>query len=1098
INIRVTPESNFDIELVDGTATTIASSANTGTTAETIQYTVPSTGRYFLHIYTADDAAAGHYTVDVTLQGQNDAGSGRDAGNTMASAMSISPGAYEGYLDVNDWEDWYSFSASSGQGIRISLKVLGEKSDFDVHLYNPSGELVHRAMYYGDDTLEYPADATGTWKFKIDIWPGWDESKWPDNYFLYGSGPYSFELQVGVSVQNPPGPIPQPDITPIAQTFIVEDDPDSSTDEFGYLAAVPAANYIEGGKRYVSPIVYQGVDELTHWFGTVDDTTQYLLDDWNDYLSRHGMTAEEYHIGSDPVAVAADIATTKWTTSNTAVLAVDGSTFEDTYNTVIDQDATLNVQTDVTRVPAGSDKLKDVGGKAALPMFIGPKWAVMTLRAGPISPALGIITPRYEVGTEEDWPHPYDGPGDNTNIYFPISIPGMWFPYAASSSGDWTLEVTKYSGDRYKIPVDTTDCSIEVSVTTEQPSYLEVFLVDPKGNIRRPDVPHWGDPTYENIEPIHYWNGDHHRGFEDWRYWEPEYTTEHTVSLEYPMTGKWTVIVAPHYPFKEEKSSDSIPYHITANIREHNPDRINAQMSAANAAVIASLNHAPLLYVTQDEVPAATSEALSTLGASNLIFVNLDGVSSASVSATEEYTTMQEVINAIKESQHSENYITVISAGTLNGDFAPSGMIAAYHGSPVLNFGEIPEAYSLNDIAYVYQTYAGGWYHGIRAQGYAHKMSKPFDWVEFLQDALQGNIPDPGFDQHNRWYGGAVDIIREWVDSYGLDLEGKEAYMFVGDRETDIRHTICRIMTGNNSFTGMMMFDTPAMQTAHISRTVLYPAIIYANPGRDVTTSQLMNFPDGRTWTTNDGKSTAVRSSQKIKESYSSHGRFFEGHCIWDGYLKRYNDGVSVGYYSGHGTGGSGISYQYHIISEQFPYVEPRYEHLKDFEWWDAWRGYMYDDAQTKDPRWGGFTWYNAAEPNLYDLVHFKWVDQAFENLHSSIELWMSCTTGSHFGPNIYLEHGAIFWYGNAATGLCPQADLLDDAWMEDMMVHGKSIGDAFSDYMWLHQRDYTTRDPTAMYGSSSMTVTNMQVFFGDPTLVAYSPDWTEPTPITP
>ncbi|MDD5778554.1 MAG: PPC domain-containing protein, partial [Candidatus Thermoplasmatota archaeon] len=261
INIRVTPESNFDIELVDGTATTIASSANTGTTAETIQYTVPehpdptktNTGRYFLHIYTADDAAAGHYTIDVTLQGQNDAGSGRDAGNTMDSAMSISPGAYEGYLDVNDWEDWYSFSASSGQGIKIELSVIGEKSDFDVHLYNPSGELVHRAMYYGDDTLEYPADATGTWKFKIDIWPGWDESKWPDNYFLYGSGPYSFELQVGVSVQNPPSPIPQPDVTPIAQTFIVEDDPDSSTDEFGYLAAVPAANYIEGGKRYVSP-----------------------------------------------------------------------------------------------------------------------------------------------------------------------------------------------------------------------------------------------------------------------------------------------------------------------------------------------------------------------------------------------------------------------------------------------------------------------------------------------------------------------------------------------------------------------------------------------------------------------------------------------------------------------------------------------------------------------------------------------------------------------------------------------------------------------------------------------------------------------------
>jgi len=63
----------------------------------------------------------------------------------------------------------------------------------------------------------------------------------------------------------------------------------------------------------------------------------------------------------------------------------------------------------------------------------------------------------------------------------------------------------------------------------------------------------------------------------------------------------------------------------------------------------------------------------------------------------------------------------------------------------------------------------------------------------------------------------------------------------------------------------------------------------------------------------------------------------------------------------------------------------------------------------------------NAKEPNLYDLIHYKWVDQAFQNLHSEIEIWMSCTTGQHFGPNIYLEHGSALWYGNAGTGLCPQ-----------------------------------------------------------------------------
>ena len=91
-------------------------------------------------------------------------------------------------------------------------------------------------------------------------------------------------------------------------------------------------------------------------------------------------------------------------------------------------------------------------------------------------------------------------------------------------NGDWTAEITLYSCDRYKIPISNTDSSIKVTVTTDNPSYLKVFLVDPYGAIRRPSVPSWnGGP----INPIHVWNGDHHHGFEDWRRWEPTFRSEY-------------------------------------------------------------------------------------------------------------------------------------------------------------------------------------------------------------------------------------------------------------------------------------------------------------------------------------------------------------------------------------------------------------------------------------------------------------------------------------------------------------------------------------------------------------------------------------------
>jgi hypothetical protein len=152
---------------------------------------------------------------------------------------------------------------------------------------------------------------------------------------------------------------------------------------------------------------------------------------------------------------------------------------------------------------------QEFAGENALQMFIGKQWGAMTVYAhGSDAKAVGIITPRYESGTSEDWPHPYDARGDNTNIYFPIATPGFYWA-TIPDQGDFTLEVTKYKGDRYKIPITSTDTSIKVTVTTDSPSYLKVFLVDPYGSVRRPMVPHWnGGP----INPIHVWNAGHWPG----------------------------------------------------------------------------------------------------------------------------------------------------------------------------------------------------------------------------------------------------------------------------------------------------------------------------------------------------------------------------------------------------------------------------------------------------------------------------------------------------------------------------------------------------------------------------------------------------------
>jgi hypothetical protein len=247
-----------------------------------------------------------------------------------------------------------------------------------------------------------------------------------------------------------------------------------------------------------------------------------------------------------------------------------------------------------------------------------------------------------------------------------------------------------------------------------------------------------------------------------------------------------------------------------------------------------------------------------------------------------------------------------------------------------------------------------------------------------------------------------------------------------------------------------------------------------------------MNYPDGESWTYNNGESGITYSSRTMKKALSSHLRTFEGHCLWDAHLQRINDGSSVFYYTGHGTGGSGVSAQYYQ-TEHCNYPEQI--------WWDAWRGYSWFDSW-RLVRNHGRSWYNPEPPSLYDIIQYDHVDRLLENLKSCTVFYQSCSTADGYGPMVYLDHGAVLWYGNAGSGLCPEADLMDDEFFISAMIQGENIGQAYSQEVWLHYRDFTTLDPISLYGQSTEQITTLQCIYGDPTLIIFSPEWNMPAPL--
>jgi len=1105
IVFTVTPPSGFDINISLWTAASlmVTSSNNSGSTPETITYTATYSGKWYVWLKYVSGTGTGRYTFSVVLNGQNDANSGTDAPNTRTAALLLTPGTYFGFVDMNDPYDWYKFQVTVGQGIHLKLKMkdIAYLTDFDLQLYNPSGKLVYEGNQYYDDDFNYPADVTGQWSARVDIFPGWVDVPTPTewSYYSYGSGAYNLTLAIETSAPAPPGPIPQPQITPMAKTFKITNDPTSTKDDFGYLAAIPACNYLDGtGKRYLAPIIYTGDSTPTAYyddpaeFGTVDDTTQYLVDDWNAYLTTYGKTPVQYTVPADPIQAAAAIATQGWSSSPTVVVAVDGSGFEDTVKTVVKKTATLKRDADFETVAGDSPKIQNIGGSAGYPIFLGPKWCALNVSmfgTGGATPTIGAILPLYMTMAQDWWPSPYDAEGPKTDMYYPVNRMGIWVAGTDIQNPGWTMKITKYAGDRYRFKVTAADSVINAKLTTTAASDLLVFLIDPQGNLRAPTMSAWNGP----VNPIHVWNGLENPAYNPWRNWHPAPHTEYSAEVLHPETGTWTAIVVPR-----EANGSNVKYTLNVDVRTVSQDRADATISAANAAVIASLNHMPLLYVTKDSVPAATASAFTTLGVTKVIFVERGEIGSAVRSSLptieKDLKTMQEIVDEIKSYPASENYVTVTSLKTGDGFFAPAAMLAAYHGSPVIRVEDAPDGdpAAVAQRIHTWQRWDGDFYHGSRSTGHLPQAAAPVEqnklkvYITLVKFFLGMNVtvPDYGLDAKRFWNEEMVTKFYDYIDSLGLDNGGQEGYVTVAPRD-DITLELHSALMGNNSYAGDIPGDTPAYTNDIVIRNVLYPALIYANPGRNITTGQMMNFPDGGSWKTNDGVTTPSFSSRDVKNSFSSHLRTYDGHTLWVAYLQRMNEGASVFYYSGHGTGGSGMSAQYN---------QTEHSNYPDQIWWDAWRGYMYDNWKTA--RDNGQVWYNPEPPTLYDIIHYKWIDQFLGNLRSQAVFYMSCTTWDGDGPMIYLDHGAVCGYGNAGTGLCPEADLQDDLFFRDVMIDGEAIGPAFSKQVWLHYRDFTTGDNTSMYGSSSMQVTTIQAIYGDPNLIIYSPEWQSPIPV--
>ena len=182
----------YELNWGDGTTSTVGPYASGVTASASHQWKRPQS--YQVNVRAKDfDAWSGYSgAIPVTL-GQNDAGSGGDAGNNQAGAVNVCNNGltYYGTLygsNPIDTLDFYNFTATSGRFIDIYM-YPPSTGDFDLQLYDPAGNLRRTSRNNGSGVSEwiyFQADVTGTWSMSASWISG--EGQYSFNVYVYSGG----------------------------------------------------------------------------------------------------------------------------------------------------------------------------------------------------------------------------------------------------------------------------------------------------------------------------------------------------------------------------------------------------------------------------------------------------------------------------------------------------------------------------------------------------------------------------------------------------------------------------------------------------------------------------------------------------------------------------------------------------------------------------------------------------------------------------------------------------------------------------------------------------------------------------------------------
>ena len=654
-------------------------------------------------------------------------------------------------------------------------------------------------------------------------------------------------------------------VLPVKKVTMVNYDPDSLLDDYGYLASVPTAVFRDQNTLYSHPLLYYheelGMEDEKEKSLDATEAIDYFMEDWMGYSKQKldQMTLinikEDRNIewdskkttsinSKDPYELANKIALEEWSYSEDAVIVPIKNDYKEsdkkTSGTIRDilpgekikeehfevpQTNKINPQFKEFEVPEGYKYIKAHAW-----------WASIN---ADLSTYTHIIIPSGDKDLQlyckdkkrDDWMQVASGA--LCNVQFGMDPKAEYIESYVYNNGLWRASVTDLPTKKI-FNVYGTPLEILSNIFREVVYQVDIKMY-PGVTVEISDKPFYGSGNC-NIELI--WDDpDIQLGFsligpggEEIFSASNESSKE---SQEMHITRLGECLDDESYSICVFSMNDTtrdidfeIKYDWEQKITEEKGDALT---SATEGAVLASQLNAPLLYISKDKISESTKDVLYTLGVDNIYLVDIGKRLNQNVvneievigKIKRHYTKLDQIYNDIRQKTESNDVIfstldpwTKWYIGELKpaeeteaGLFiGPAAYIAAHHGTPVILVENHPRLSS----SVVWHTEFWRRYADERDY-YLPTVSEMY---------LTGM----------RTY--------DFLDEYGFDCEGKETIITVAG-QFDIGSTWDRVFPGRAN--PGRFWGSPTDVSVCISRNMFYPALIFENPALSENGIKLIN-----------------------------------------------------------------------------------------------------------------------------------------------------------------------------------------------------------------------------------------------------------------